>query len=75
MERDVPKLGFYAENRGRVDVKTVILTRKIAPHPMDVGRNRVRGGTNGARRGVCFSGGGGEAEAIGDWCAARERIS
>ena len=28
MESDVPKLGFYAENRGRVGVKTVILTRK-----------------------------------------------
>lgn len=25
--------------------------------------------------GVCFSGGGGKAEAIGDWYAARERIS
>lgn len=24
---------------------------------------------------VCFSGEGGKAEAIGDWCAARERIS
>ena len=28
MESDVPKLGFYDENRGRVGVKTVILTRK-----------------------------------------------
>ena len=27
-ESDVPKLGFYAENRRRVGVKTVILTRK-----------------------------------------------
>ena len=43
-ESDAPKLGFYAENRGREGVKSVILTRKTAPHPMDVGRNRVRGG-------------------------------
>ena len=29
---------------GGEGVKSVILTRKTAPHPMDVGRNRVRGG-------------------------------
>ena len=28
-----------------------------------------------AAHGVCFSGEGGKAEAIGGWCAARERIS
>ena len=36
--------------------KTVILTQKTAPHPMDVGRNRVRGG----RRERDDAGGGGE---------------
>lgn len=28
-----------------------------------------------AAHGVCFSGEGGKTEAIGGWCAARERIS
>ena len=56
MGSDAPKLGFYAENRGREGIKSVILTRKTAPHPMDVGRNRVRGG----RRARDDAGGGGE---------------
>ena len=56
MGSDAPKLGFYAENPGEEGVKSVILTRKTAPHPMGVGRNRVRGGTNGARRGGVFFG-------------------
>ena len=44
MERDAPKLGFYAENRGEWGVKSVILARKTASHPMGAGRNRVWGG-------------------------------
>ena len=56
MESDMPKLGFYVENRGGEGIKIVILTRKTAPHPMDVGRNRVRGG----RRARDDAGGGGE---------------
>ena len=56
MESDAPKLGFYAENRGGEGVKSVILIRKTALHPMGVGRNRVRGGTNGTRRGGVFFG-------------------
>lgn len=44
MESDAPKLGFYAENRGEWGVKSVILVRKTAPHPMGAGRNRVWGG-------------------------------
>lgn len=44
MESDAPKLGFYAENRGEWGVKSVILARKTAPHPMGAGRNQVWGG-------------------------------
>ena len=43
MESDAPKLGFYAENRREWGVKSVILARKTAPHPIGAGRNRVWG--------------------------------